>query len=175
METAIDIGKRMVASGDYRETDGPNRGPAIDHMARQLGFPVGLSWCAIFASFMFWVCREQPGQKFHYTTGSQDLLRWFEVQGLTSKDPQDLLKWKGAIAIRTNVPHDGHGHVAPISGRSTDENGRVIATITQEGNTNEHMSSNGDGAYSHERNVPLHPGEWTFCNTTPIAGGSWWE
>lgn len=177
VQTAKYFAQQMVDSGTYRETNGPNRGDAIDHMDRQMGFDPTqrLSWCAIFACFSFWNAEQSGAQGRHIlkTASSQELLRWFRELGLVSSNPQDILSWKGALAIRTNQPDTAHGHVTLLKARFTNS-GRVVAVGTLEGNTDAQGSSNGEGAYEHKRNVPMKPFIWTFCNTSGIAGGAWW-
>lgn len=172
---AKDYARKLVDSRLYRETGGPNRGPALNMMADTLGFPHGLSWCAIFQSYVFKLARDsgEQGIAFHPTAGSQDLLGWFTEHGWTSHNPQDTLHWKGALIIRTD-PGGEHGHVALVESRFTDDHGTVVSLGTLEGNTDVHGGSNGDGAYARVRPVPLAPYVWTYCNTSLIAGGSWW-
>jgi len=167
--------RARIASGDYRETDSPNRGPAIDKLEQEFGL-LGQSWCAMWAIEPFYVCKRQglPGLVPPLIAGSQALLRWFQSQGFVSSDPQDVLDWGGALAIRTN-PDGVHGHVAPIFMRFTTGDGQLIAVQTEEGNTDVHMGSNGDGAYSHRRAIPLTPYTWHYCRTDELAGGRWWR
>lgn len=176
MKTALDFAKEMVQSKLYFETQGPNRSPALDSLSNEFGVPLGSSWCALFVSKAFKSAAQAgaTGDPFHYTAGSQDLLAWFKNNHTVSTNPDDLLKWKGALIIRTD-PGGEHGHVALVSGRVTSTKSKVLSLLTIEGNTNTNGSSNGDGAYCRTRLVPLQPYEWHFCNTTNIKGGSWWE
>jgi hypothetical protein len=181
MRTAIDHLQEMVSSGQYRETHGKNRSPAIDALCKEYGYPLGISWCAIFASEGYDRAADEgaPGIRLAPTAGSQAMLAWFKrlqkrepnFQWL-SKDPQDVLNWKGAILIRTD-PGGEHGHVAPVKSRFT-TNGKIVAFGTLEGNTDKDGGSNGDGAYERRRSIPLHPYEWTMCNTTKLSGGAYW-
>lgn len=175
MKTALDVLQEMIDSGKYREINGPNRSPAIDALCKEFGYDLGSSWCALFVSKGFKeVSIPQTGKVFHYTAGSQDLLRFFQLNNWVSSNPQSLIGWKGALAIRTN-PDGQHGHVVAIANRLTDKNGTVVAIRTAEGNTNSQGSSNGEGAYNLKRIIPLTPYRWTFCNTSYITGGSWWK
>jgi len=173
--SAIECARTMVVSGKYRETNGPNRSPAIDSLCREFGVPLGSSWCALFASKAFRdsLRSGSEGTVFKYTAGSQSMLAWFRKMGWTSDDPQDLLDWSGALIIRTD-PGGEHGHVAMVEKRFT-SNGVVVALGTLEGNTDKNGGSNGDGAYERKRIIPLKPYKWTYCNTTHIAGGQWWQ
>jgi hypothetical protein len=168
------IAREMVESGKYREINGPNRSPEIDELCRIGHVPLGSSWCTLFAceAHRRSVNTGASGAHMPYTAGSQFMLAWFRKHGLTSDDPQDLLKWKGALLIRTN-PDGKHGHVALAEKRLTTF-GKIVAVGTLEGNTDANGGSNGDRAAERERVIPLTPYKWTFCNTSSLAGGTWW-
>lgn len=166
-----------IASGFYKETHGQNRSPILDKLCLKWGYPLGSPWCALFVIDAFDLIEDEhkeiSGIKIIKTAGSQAMLKWFKDRALISKNPQDLLNWKGALAIRTD-PGGKHGHVLLISERLTTNN-KVVALTTLEGNTNLAGSSNGDGAYKRKRIIPLTPYTWTFCNTSEIIGGRWWN
>lgn len=172
---AIQHADKMIASGKYKETNGPNRSPAIDLLEDEFGIPRGNSWCALFVSKAFKLAAKDggKGKTFPYSASSQALLEWFKNHGEVSTDAQDLLKWKGAIVVRTNHPDVSHGHVALVRERLTNKSGKVIAIVTDEGNSNLSGSANGDGAYEEKRKIPL-TGDWHFCRTDSLVGGSWW-
>lgn len=174
--SALIVAQRMVDSGRYRETDGPNRSEAIDHLANEFDTPLGSSWCALFVSHAFKTVEPNyhEGLEFYYTAGSQALLAWFKKHGLISSNVEDLHKWKGALIIRTD-PGGQHGHVAFVKNRLTNSDNKIKAISTLEGNTNSAGGANGDGAYERKRIIPLTPYVWTYCNTTPIKGGKWWS
>lgn len=117
---------------------------------------------------------QAPGIKILKTASSQALLKWFKSKGLTSANPQDILEWKGALAIRTD-PDQIHGHVTLIKNRFTTTEGLLAAIGTLEGNTDKNGGSNGDGAYERKRKIPLSPYKWTFCDTSSLIGGQWWN
>jgi len=166
----------MIDSGAYRETQGPNRSPAIDALAREFGVPLGSPWCAMFACKAAETARDsgEDGDAFPMTAGSQDLLHKLTAMGCqTSLTAQSLLSWKGAAVIRTD-PDGAHGHVALVKERLTDASGIITAIVTCEGNTDVLGSSNGDGAYNRHRWIPLAPYKWTFVRLDNFAGGDWW-
>lgn len=172
----IQHARQMVDSGLYRETQGQNRGPKIDALNTEFGIPLGSSWCSTFyskAGKLSFIDNGKKGIHLLYTASSQALLRWFKENGWTSNDPEDLLKWKGALIIRTD-PDGVHGHVAGVEGRLTNGEGKLVALRTLEGNTDKNGGSNGDGAYERKRIIPLKPYKWTYCNTSHITGGVWW-
>lgn len=174
IKSALDYARDMLDSGIYKETHGPNRSPAIDALCNQFHYPLGSSWCilTILEGFRRAELDGAKGTRILRTASSQALLRWFQEQGLTSRNTQDLLKWKGAILIRTD-PDKIHGHGAFAEQRMTN-NGNIKSIVTIEGNTNRQGGRNGDGMYRRNRTVPLTPYVWTYCNTTSLAGGQWW-
>lgn len=118
------------------------------------------------------------GDKFARTAGTQSCLAWGRKNGLVSSDPQDMLKWKGALAIRTD-PGGKTGHVALVLGRNTvkDEDGNLVITSigTAEGNSNSNGSSNGDRAVFNIRTISsLNRGTWSYLDISKFAGGSYW-
>jgi hypothetical protein len=181
MKTAVDYAREMVSSGQYRETHGKNRSPALDALVREYGYPLGIPWCAIWVSEAFDKAADAgaPGLRLAPTAGSQAMLAWFkrlqkrepDFQWISS-DPQDALNWEGAILIRTD-PDGEHGHVALAERRLTTA-GKIVAFGTLEGNTDSDGGRDGDAAYERKRPVPLKPYRWTLCNTTKLAGGSYW-
>jgi hypothetical protein len=177
ISNAKDAAQQMVDSGKYKETQGKNRGPAIDALCKEFGYALGSAWCALFISKAFKTVEKQysKGYKFPYGASSQGILKWFKKKGWTSQNPEDVLNWKGALLVRTNKPYDGHGHILMVKGRFV-AHGKVAAVSSLEGNTDTGGSSNGDGAYERKRKIPFTPtdDEWTFCNTSYIKGGQWW-
>lgn len=175
MQNAMQVARDMVNSRAYVESAGPNRSAVLDALCREFGAPIGSSWCALFISRAFKraLLSGATGEKLEYTASSQAMLRFFQRHGWTSDDPASLMEWGGALIIRTN-PDKIHGHVALVHSRFVD-NGRLVALGTYEGNTDKAGGSNGDAAYSRRRALPLTPYRWTFCNTTALAGGSWWK
>lgn len=174
--TAIDIAKRIVATNPREIGRNTDNGGIIDRVQRELGLSPGNPWCAAFVSHCF---REAgAGSAFPYSASSQYIKKWFEDRGLLSRDPQDLLKWTGAIAGWTNQPDTSHGHIFLVAGRGTTTLGgvqRVINIKSFEGNTNSQGGRDGDGAYARIRQVPVDNDHrlW-FCNTGSIPGGQWW-
>lgn len=185
MKNAIQCAREMLESGKYRETHGPNRSPAIDALCKKYGFDLGSAWCCLFVSEAFdraeasGASTVAGGQKLielPKVASTQSLLRWFRQQGDSwySKDTQAILNWEGALAIRTD-PSGVTGHVLFIEKRFTDPNRRVLSIGSVEGNTSQKGSRNGQGAYALRRIVPLGPYTWTYCNTSGIVGGQWWN
>jgi hypothetical protein len=175
----VQVAQKRIDSGQWKETQGNNRGPCIDRLEAKFGLE-GQPWCAMFA----WDCIDEAAQAnaaakigngvpLIKTAGSQAMLAWFKEKGWTSTNAQDLNHWHGALAIRTD-PGGLHGHVVMVKGRMVDVNGTVHAVLTCEGNTNANGARDGDGAYNHTRGIPLQPYVWTFCDTSGISGGRWW-
>ena len=175
---ASQFAQAMIDSGLYVETKGQNRGPTIDELNLEYGYPLGSSWCILFIVRAFdvsWMEHGKPKDviRLPKTAGSQYLLSWFKKKGWTSTDPQDLLNWKGALAIRTD-PGGKRGHGVLVKARFT-KDGKIVAIGTSEGNTDENGGSNGDRAANRRRKIPLTPYKWTFCNTSFIIGGAYWK
>jgi|SRR5688572_27364344 len=171
MKTALSIASEIVASKLREQPPGSNRGLLIDKIMRATGIEPPQPWCA---AFVCWGFRQATGKPPEFNTASsQALKRWFESRGLLSYNPQDLLKWNGALFGWTNEDK-AHGHIGFVKARFTTE-GKVIAIGTLEGNTNRGGSRNGDGAYELRRNVPYNAAHriW-LLNTSAIEGGNWW-
>lgn len=183
MKNVSELAKELINSGKYKEDQsiGQNRGKVIDDLNKWIGVPLGSSWCATFVCWLFKLALDSgaTGNKFFKTAGSQSLLAWAKKQGIVSSNPQDLLKWKGAVLIRTD-PGGEHGHVALALGRNTvkDANGNLVITsiYTAEGNSNSNGSSNGDRACFQVRTIAnLEKAEWHYVNISSFAGGSYWN
>lgn len=174
--SALIYAQRMINSGEYHETEGPNRSPAIDQLCRDFGDPLGSSWCALFQSRAFKDARLSgcTGETFPYDGRCHIIRAWFEERGWTSTNANDLMEWKGAVVIRHDK-FNGRGHIAMVKSRFTSGSAVVEAVGTLEGNTNSVGGSDGDGAYEKRREVPLSPYTWSFCRTDLIAGGAWWD
>jgi hypothetical protein len=135
------------------------------------GASVGQPWCAAFAC---WCFHHASGKTPDFNSASsQTIRRWFEERGWLSFDPQDLLRWKGALFGWTN-PDRAHGHIGFVRKRFT-KLGRVVSIGTLEGNTNSRLERNGDGAYALHRSIAAMDDKplW-FLNTTELEGGRWW-
>lgn len=172
---AIQIQSEWIAR-PVKETDGPNRSPFIDHLCRSYGVPLGSSWCALFACESFHEAALQEGKEsdFPRTAGSQDLLAKLIARGCAhTHDPEVAKTYKAILLIRTD-PGGEHGHVASVRQRLTDEEGKLVAVVTCEGNTNTSGGSNGDRAYEKKRTIPLEPYGWTFIDVSGFVGGSGW-
>lgn len=168
-----------------REHNNDNRSPDIDFMEHELGIGPGEPWCASAVSHWFHrFAQDHPqaeGGLFPVSGSSQAIKHSFDRIG-TSSDPQDLMKWGGALGVWTDS--DGvHGHIFMIVGRLTDEHGAVYAIDTIEGNithirhhTNAALETVPGGCYRNVRNVPVSDGhKLLFLNTTNLKGGSWWQ
>jgi len=157
------------------ESDGNNRGPVVDAIENYAHLPLGSPWCAAFVWYCFHkACLDAPAglPPFPGSGGSQSLLAHFEQLGLVSRDPQDLLNWKGALSGWTD-PGGAHGHVFFIKGRLTDPHGQVVKVATIEGNAGPGRG----GVVALIRDVPTtYEGHdlW-FLNVSGFEGGSWWE
>lgn len=183
MKNVSVLAKELINSGKFIEDQsiGQNRGKVIDDLNKWIGVPLGSSWCATFVCWLFKLSSDSgaTGKGFFKTAGSQSLLAWGKKQGIISDNPQDLLKWKGAVLIRTD-PGGQHGHVALALGRNTkkDKQGNLVITsiATAEGNSNSNGSSNGNAAVFHVRTVAdLNNANWHYLNTSSFAGGSYWS
>lgn len=167
-------------SGQFMETEGQNRGPAIDTLEAHFGMK-GESWCAMYPSWAAHVVAQGMGvaTSFPLTAGSQDLLAKLKALGcVATTDMQAITKMRGALLIRTNKPDRAHGHVATPIERFPGPTGHIVTIGTIEGNSNTNGSSNGDGAYFHHRSVAslaendLHL--WHVVDVSRFPGGSWW-
>jgi hypothetical protein len=157
------------------ETGGNNRGPLVDVFEQFVHVPLGSSWCAAFASYCFHkTYADDPhlsGKLFPYSGGSQAILHSFRFAGLVSDDPQDLLKWRGALFVWTD-PDGVHGHIGFITGRLTDDGGKVVAVETIEGNA----GPGSGGVVALRRIVPVtqEGHRMHFLDTSSFMGGAWW-
>lgn len=157
-----------------QETLGPNRGPFVDMLNDWVGAKRGSSWCATTPCWAFH--QADPHTNFPKTAGSQELLRQLRLLGCeVTRDAQRMLRWRGAIAIRTNPkPDDAHGHVVPLQKRFTIEGPFITAVLSLEGNSSHTGSSNGDGLYENRRTIPLI-GDWHYISTDIFgSAGEWW-
>lgn len=171
MPSALDIAHRIVRSDLRENPPGSNRGPLIDEMLLFVGVRPGQPWCAAFVS---WCFRQASGKAPGFSSASsQAIRRWFEKREWLSFDPQELLRWNGALFGWTN-PDRIHGHIGLVKRRFT-RNGRVVSIGTLEGNTNLRQERNGDGAYALHRSIAAMDDKplW-FLNTSEIEGGKWW-
>ena len=173
MRNAIQIAQSWIDSGKYVESAGPNRGPAVDALEREFGL-IGQPWCGMYACGAGHEALKEgaQGDPWPMIAGSQALLAWFRERDLVSADPQDVLDWLGALAIRTD-PGGLHGHVVMLAQRRVAA-AKILAFYTCEGNTDKDGGRNGDRAWNHLRAVPL-PGVWHYCRTDGLAGGDWWR
>jgi len=183
-----------------REDKGANKDSQgiIAMMNKAVGVAVDSPYCASTVSHCFkkatsYIKNLTGLVTFPYTASSQAVKRWFKNKSLLSYDVQNLLHWKGAVAGWTNVGDSWHGHVFLVLRRFTvkdkDGNLKIVAIETAEGNTSASGSREGSGIYILRRKLfddglfyPVDkkgekagPGHklW-FCNTSDIAGGSWW-
>ena len=171
-----------------KEDDGANNDHKgrITAMLKAVGAAPGSSWCAAFVSQIF---RDCGCKSFPASASSQVIKRSFQSRNLFSTNPQDLLKWHGAVAGWTDSPDTAHGHVFLVLERLTDSTGKLTGIMTFEGNTNSDGSANGDGCYYKKRMIGLlgqfHPvddhGNQTaparalwFGDTSNLTGGSIW-
>ena len=161
------------------ESAGENRGPVVDAIEQYAELPLGSPWCAAFVWYCFHKAEldrveesGERGESFPGSGGSQSLLAHFEQLGLVSRDPQDLLNWKGALGGWTD-PGGAHGHVFFIKGRLTDEDGKVVKIATIEGNAGPGRG----GVVALVRDVPTtaEGHDVWFLNVSEFVGGSWWE
>jgi hypothetical protein len=183
---AIDEMQRLIDL-KVRELVTKNRSPIIDQINKEMGLPMGSPYCASTVSHCF---REafkanlisDPGavfdETFPYSGGSQAIRRSFERWGKLSRDPQDLLAWKGALGGWTDQDDPAHGHIFFIKGRLTDNLGRVTGLRTLEANTSpDTMGRDGQGMFELVRRIDdlakHHPNFW-FCRTDDISGGEPW-
>lgn len=170
---------KHFANEHVHEEGGNNHGKLVEVFLRFVGARPGDPWCAAFVSYCFHkaAVEGEKGATFPYSASSQAIKRYAEQHDLLSHDPQDLMKWKGAVAGWTDA--DGaHGHVFFVSERLTNDHKMILAIRTVEGNTSpQDGARDGQGVYSIERKVPVaYPGHrlW-FVNTSGFAGGSWWK
>lgn len=157
-------------------TSGHDRGPVVDAIEHYAEIPLGSPWCAAFVWYCFHkaaVDSQTSGKPFPGSAGSQALKARFENLGLLSRDPQDLLSWKGALGGWTDADDPSHGHVFFISGRLTDPDGKVVAVQTVEGNSD---SAPHNAVNCLKRIVPVtaEGHEVWFLNTSEFVGGGWW-
>lgn len=170
--TALHAMQTLVDRG-LQETDGRNRSPEIDTMNTFVGNPMGAPYCAAAVSYAFYLAAKsgEKGWRFPFSGGSLALFRSFDKLGMSSRDPQILRKWRGALGGWTEA--DGrHGHIFFIKGRLTDASGKVVALQTLEANTSAqgHIRE-GDGFQ--ERLRPVEEVEW-YLDTSRMRGGAWW-
>ena len=171
MPSALDIAHRIVRSNLRENPPNSNRGLLIDKMLLSARAGVGQPWCAAFVSWCFRQATDNPPD--FNSASSQFIRRWFEKRDWLSFDPQDLLRWNGALFGWTN-PDRIHGHIGFVRQRFT-KMGRVVSIGTLEGNTDRTMERNGDGAYALRRSIAAMDDKplW-FLNTSEIEGGRWW-
>ncbi len=155
------------------ESAGNNRGPVVDAIERFAGVPHGSPWCAAFVSYCFHKAALDAAcdNAFPTSGGSQSLLAHFERLGLVSRDPQDLMNWKGALGGWTD-PGGAHGHVFFVKGRLTDASGQVVKIATIEGNAGPGRGS----VVALVRDTPttIEGHELWFLDVGGFEGGSWW-
>lgn len=178
--TALDFMSAWVSQGIHEEPDGSNRGPEIDAWCEAMGFAKGQPWCATSVSAAFRKAKlETPVSEIHgletfpYSQSSQAIKRWFQQKGWWTRNPDELLRWRGALGGWTNA--DGaHGHIFMIGERYSHD-GEVLRIGTREGNSNDAGSRNGNRMVKNRRGVPTDgKRELWFCDTSHIIGGSWW-
>ena len=170
------------------EDAGPNNDSKgrITAMLKAVGCPPGSSWCAAFVSQVF---RDCGSNAFPMSGSSQAIKREFDKKALLSEEPNDLLKWSGAVAGWTDENDSMHGHIFLVTERFTDVNGHLTGIGSIEANTGASGQANGDGCYHKRRNLysdgkfyPVDgsgaktgPGHFIwFCNTSHLTGGSIW-
>ena len=180
--SAIDVAvSEILGPRPIRESDGPNRSPAIDEINREVGNPLGSPYCAAGVSHCFRAFHEYlptaAGVGFPMSGSSQHILAWFRARGWAFEDPQRLLRCKGALGGWTD-PDGAHGHIFFVRGRLTNTSGCVVALETLEYNTSpETQGAQGQGAYALRRDLhrlrETHPRFW-FLDVGQIAGGQWW-
>lgn len=154
------------------ESAGHNRSPVIDAWNQAVGNPLGSPYCAAGVSAAFRKFAKNDGHDFPFSGGSQAIRHWFETRGLLSWNPQDILKWKGAVVGWTDSGGI-HGHVFLAVHRLTDANGVLLRIGTAEANTSAATGGrDGEGCYELTREVPVDRGHklW-FCNVSDINGG----
>ena len=171
--SVIDIASKFVGK---RETGGRNRSQIIDTLNEFVGNRLGDPYCAAGVSYCLDQAKTLYGPKDAKIpkTGSSFLMHsWFSQKGMDSKDPQDLLKWGGALGGWTNPDH--HGHVFLIEKRFTSMFGlgkKVIALGTIEFNSNSAGSRDGEGIVRNKRKVGSK--DFWFCDISGLPGGSYW-
>lgn len=181
---AFEVSQKYLAL-PVRETHGKNRSPEIDRFNKFCKVPLGSPYCASGISYCFYEALQivpqhlRTGTLFPYSASSQSIKNSFKKNGWYSVNPQDLLKWNGALFGWTNpAPNSAHGHIGMVIGRLTDKQGKVVAIQTLEFNTSPITGSrDGDGCYSLKRTVPVDKkNKLWFLNTTYIIGrtGFWW-
>lgn len=113
----------------------------------------------------------EPAKPAFCSPSSQEIRRYFENRGLLSRDPQDLLHWKGALGGWTD--DDGvHGHIFFIAGRLT-ENGIITAIRTVEGNA-DFTPDNAVASEVRRTPVTREGHRLWFLNCSFEPGGQWW-
>lgn len=178
MKTALDYANGFVG---LRETNSKNRSPQIDVMNALVHNPLGSPYCAAGVSYCFHQSllslhgQKAEGDSFTPSGSSQALKKAFDKSDRYSEDPQDLLKWRGALGGWTSVGDPAHGHIFFVAGRLTDKSGVIVAIQTIEFNTSIAGSRDGEGVYELRRVVPIDRGHklW-FLDTSEILGGQWW-
>lgn len=176
-----------------RETHGKNRSPEIDLMLSEVGAPLGSPYCAAGVSHCFRGVSGEPGERFPiFTASSQAMRRAFEARERLFRDPNLLLRVRGALFGWTNADRV-HGHVGIVFGRLTiNVGGKTIVKGIQtlEYNTGLRGDRDGEGAFALIRRLGGdglwyvedsrgrlvgRPRRLWFLNTTGISGGSWWR
>lgn len=174
--TAARLLHDWTLSGAYHDTVSHHHSPAIDALEAHFGMS-GQSWCAMFATWAFHVAANGAETLMPLTAGSQNLLAILKAMGLVSASFEALHGWRGALLIRTD-PGGEHGHVATVTQRWLDGDGKIVKLSTIEGNSNNDGSANGNGAYFHERTTsslqPHNGTVWHVADTSSFPGGQWW-
>lgn len=179
--SALDFMQQLV-DANVHETGGKNRGPEIDAINREMGLPLGSPYCAATVSHCFREVQKatpmstvKPARKFAYSGSSQAIRRAFEGMAWRSWDPQDLLKWRGALGGWTDEGDPAHGHIFFIKGRLVDKDGQVIGVSTLEANTSPHTQGrDGEGVFQLRRIFDGQRHKLWFLDTSEILGGAWW-
>jgi hypothetical protein len=181
--SAAGIAVAKVQSFDPPGVTLANSQAFVNQILGAVGASPGDPWCASFLSWAFQQAANNgaAGTQFHYTAGTQDLLRWMNANcpAKVTANPQDVLGMTGAIFIATDIGDPDHGHTGFIINRLLDGDGSISAFITCEGNTTDPDGAGEDGAFiklRHVANMGAVYG-WSavrYVNVEGFTGGQSW-
>lgn len=131
------------------EANGRNDGPQVEAFQRTTGNRKGDPWCASYVASVLKIARIR-----HWVNGNGAARSWFKSQHLVwDRATNGLHKFEKLAAWRANTGALYYQHLGRIGHIFFIHDVRGEWVITNEGNTNNGQSREGDGVYSLRRRI----------------------